>query len=134
MTSSVGLYEALTWATDDRARARVAEAFECLEERYPYLPDLATQAHLRETELRLHKEIAQLRAELSADITEVRNAPRETETRLRQEIAQIRAALHAKEIETVRKEIARITPDVVRVIVPLMLAQVAAIVAVVKVL
>jgi hypothetical protein len=38
------------------------------------------------------------------------------------------------EMEAVRKEIARITPDVVRVIVPLMLAQVAAIVAVVKVL
>jgi len=69
MPSSVALYEALTSAPDERARARViAEAFERLEERYPHLPDLATQAHLRETELRLHKEIEQIRADLKADI------------------------------------------------------------------
>ena len=54
MNSSVALYEALTSAPDDRARARViAEAFERLEERYPHLPELATQGHVRESELRL---------------------------------------------------------------------------------
>ncbi len=94
MTSSVALYEALTSATDDHARARViAEAFERLEERYPHLPDLATQGHLRETELRLQKEIEvvrreievvrreieQIRAELKADIEQVRAELRETE-------------------------------------------------------
>jgi ribosomal protein S25 len=95
---------------------------------------ISPQRPISETELRLRKEIAQIRAERRADIAGGRNAPRETETRLRKEIAQIRAALHAKEIETVRKEIARITPDVLRVIVPLMLAQVAAIAARVKLL
>ena len=65
MTSSVALYEALTTATDDRTRARViAEAFERLEERYPHLPDMVTQGHLRETELRLQKEIEQVRGEI----------------------------------------------------------------------
>jgi len=112
MTSSVALYEALTSATDDRARARViAEAFERLEERYPHLPDLATQAHLRETELRLQKEIEQVRAEL-----------RETELRLQ------------KEIEGVRREIVQVKVDLLKWLVPLMFAQVAAIAALVKLL
>lgn len=44
MSSGVALYEALINAHDDRARARVtAEAFERLKERYPHLPELATQ-------------------------------------------------------------------------------------------
>jgi hypothetical protein len=73
MSSSVALYEALTTAPDDRTRARViAEAFERLEERYPHLPDLATQGHVREAELRLQKEIEQVRADLRA--TELRRA------------------------------------------------------------
>ncbi len=137
MTSSVALYEALTSATDDHARARViAEAFERLEERYPHLPDLATQGHLRETELRLQKEIEvvrreievvrreieQIRAELKADIEQVRAELRETELRIQ------------KEIEVVRREIAQVKVDLLKWLVPLMFAQVAAIAALVKLL
>jgi ribosomal protein S12 methylthiotransferase accessory factor YcaO len=123
MRSSVALYEALTSATDDRARARViAEAFERLEERYPHLPDLATQAHLRETELRLQKEIEQVRAELKADIEQIRAELRETELRLQ------------KEIEGVRREIVQVKVDLLKWLVPLMFAQVAAIAALVKLL
>jgi hypothetical protein len=73
MASVVELYEALASAPDDRARARViAEAFERLEERYPHLPDLATQQHLRETELRLQREIEQVRADLTLAIKQLR--------------------------------------------------------------
>jgi len=73
MTSAVQLYEALATAPDDKTRAKlIAEAFERLEERYPHLPDLATQAHLRETELRLREEIEQVRAELKADLAQVK--------------------------------------------------------------
>lgn len=65
MTSSVAVYEVLTTAPDDRARARViAEAIERLEERYPHLPDLATQGHLRESEPRLQKEITHIKLDL----------------------------------------------------------------------
>ena len=93
-TSVVQLYEALATAPDERARARViAEAFEQLEERYPHLPDLVTQGHLRESELRLQKEILQVRADLS-----------ETELRLQKEIAQIRADLTVQ-IEQLRGEV-----------------------------
>ncbi|MGD8207077.1 MAG: DUF1640 domain-containing protein [Thiohalocapsa sp.] len=112
MSSSVALYEALTSAPDERTRARViAEAFERLEERYPHLQDLVTQGHLRETELRLQKEIEQVRAEL-----------RETELRL------------LKEIEQVRGEIARAKVDILKWMVPLMIGQVAVIAALVKLL
>jgi chromosome segregation ATPase len=109
MSSSVALYEALTSAPDDRTRARViAEAFERLEERYPHLPELATEGHVRESELRLKKEIEQVRAELreselrlKKEIEEVRAELRESELRLQKEIEQVRAEL-SSEIEQVR--------------------------------
>ena len=134
MTSSVALYEALTSAPDDRTRARViAEAFERLEERYPHLPDLATQGHLRESELRLKKDIEQVRADL-----------RETELRLKKDIEQLRAELKkdieqvradlSKDIEQVRGEIARAKVDMLKWMVPLMFGQIAVIAALVKIL
>ncbi|WP_296696625.1 DUF1640 domain-containing protein [Thiocapsa sp. UBA6158] len=105
MTSVVALYDALTTAPDERSRARViAEAFERLEDRYPHLQDLATQAHLRETELRLQKEIEQVRADLTL------------------------------KIEQLRGDIARTKIDLLKWLVPLMFAQVAAIAALVKLL
>jgi len=156
MPSSVALYEALTSAPDERARARViAEAFERLEERYPHLPDLATQAHLRETELRLHKEIEQIRADLKADIEQVRAELKadieQVRAELKADIEQVRAELKAdieqvraelretelriqKEIEVVRREIVQVKVDLLKWLVPLMFAQVAAIAALVKLL
>lgn len=145
MTSSVALYEALTSAPDERARARViAEAFERLEERYPHLLDLATQGHvreaelrlqkeielvraeLRETELRLNKEIELVRAELKADIELVR-------AELKADIEQVRAELRGTELR-LQKEIAQVKVDLLKWLVPLMFAQVAAIAALVKLL
>lgn len=105
MVSSVALYEALTTAPDDRARARViAEAFERLEERYPHLPELATQCDVRESELRLQKEIEQVRADLKLDIAQLRG------------------------------EVERTKLDLLKWLVPLMFAQVAVIAALVKLL
>ncbi|CRI66009.1 conserved hypothetical protein [Thiocapsa sp. KS1] len=126
MTSSVALYEALTTATDDRARARViAEAFERIEERYPHLPEMVTQGHLRETELRLQKEIELVKTEtvqMRAEIVKISGEIRETELRLQ------------KEIEQVRGEIVRSKVDLLKWLIPLMFAQVAAIAALVKLL
>ncbi|HYN79514.1 MAG TPA: DUF1640 domain-containing protein [Lamprocystis sp. (in: g-proteobacteria)] len=145
MLSTVALYDALATAPDERARARViADAFERLEERYPHLPDLTTQGHVREAELRLLKEIEQVRGELRA-----------TELRLQKEIEQVRADLKADiehlradlkadiehlradltlDIERLRGEVARGKIDLLKWIVPLMFAQVAAIAALVKLL
>ncbi len=109
MSSVVELYEALSTAPDDRTRARViAEAFERLEDRYPHLPELATQGHVRESELRLQKEIEQVQANLKL------------------EIEQLRAEL--------KLDIERVKSDLLKWLIPLMFAQVAAIAALVKLL
>jgi len=123
MISSVALYEALTTAPDDRARARViAEAFERLEERYPHLPELATQAHVRESELRLQKEIEQVRAE----IEQVRAGIEQVRAELKRDIEQVRADL--------KLEIARSRNDLLKWLFPMLLAQVGVIAALVKLL
>jgi hypothetical protein len=134
MGSVVELYEALASAPDERARARViAEAFEGLEERYPQLPDLATRGDIRETELRLKKEIEQVRADLEAKIAQV-------SADLEAKIARVSADLRAtelrllKEIEQVRGEVARTKLDLLKWIIPLMMGQVVAIAALVKLL
>jgi hypothetical protein len=123
MISSVALYEALTTAPDDRARARViAEAYERLEERYPHLPELATQAHVRESELRLQKEIEQVRAE----IEQVRAGIEQVRAELKRDIEQVRADL--------KLEIARSRNDLLKWLFPMLLAQVGVIAALVKLL
>ncbi len=99
----VNLYDSLINAPDDRTRARIiASAFEDLEERYPALRDLATASGLRETELRLQKEIAQVRADLSIQIEQVRK-----------ETQQVRADLSIQ-IEQVRKETQQVRADLTR--------------------
>ena len=83
MTQLLDLYDRLSSATDDRTRARViADAFAELEQRYPQLSDIATQASLKESELKLTKEIEQVRAEI-----------KETELKLTKEIEQVRTTL-----------------------------------------
>ncbi|NEX23092.1 DUF1640 domain-containing protein [Thiorhodococcus mannitoliphagus] len=120
MSSVVELYEALASAPDDRARARViAEAFERLEERYPHLPDLATQQHLRETELRLQREIEAVRANLTLQIEQLRGE-------VKTEIEQLRGE--------VKTDIERNRNSLLAWLIPLMFAQVGAMAALVKLL
>jgi len=131
MGTVVELYEALASAPDERARARViAEAFERLEERYPHLPDLATRQHLRETELRLLKEIEQLRGEVKTDIEQLRGEVRTQIEQLRGEVRTQIEQLHGE----VRTEIKRSRNTLLMWLVPLMFAQVGAMAALVKLL
>jgi chromosome segregation ATPase len=160
MGSVVELYEALASAPDDRARARViASAFERLEERYPHLPDLVTNQHLRETELRLQKEIEQVRADLVVRIeqlrgevkTEIEQLRGDVKTEIEQlraevktEMEQVRADLRETELR-LQKEIQQLRGEVMTAIersrntllmwlIPLMFAQVGALTALVKLL
>jgi len=119
MPSVIELYEKLSSAPDDKTRARIiAEAFETLEERYPRLSDVATRQDLSEAELRLIKEIEQVRSELKEtelnlqkEIEQVRAELKETELNLQKEIEQVRAEIKEtelnlqKEIEQVRSEL-----------------------------
>jgi F0F1-type ATP synthase membrane subunit b/b' len=148
-TSAVELYEALTSAPDDKTRARlIAEAFERLDERYPHLKEVATQAHLRETELRLLKEIEQVRREIQQARADLRLEIEQLRSELKGDIEQLRAELKGDierlraelkgDIEQlrgeVRTQIAQAKVDLLKWVVPLMLAQVAAIAALVKLL
>jgi hypothetical protein len=69
----IDLHHGLLDAKDDRTRAKIiASAFESLEDRYPELRDMATAGGVRETELRLQKEIEQVRLrieEVRADLS-----------------------------------------------------------------
>ena len=95
--SAIDVYEQLLSAPDDKTRARIiATAFERLEDRYPELKDLATATGVRETELRLLKEIEQIRQEtqqIRADMhkfaQQVRADVHQTELRLQKEIAEV---------------------------------------------
>ncbi len=107
-TQVLELYERLVQAPDERARAHaIAEAFAALEARQSLQSDLATRAQLAEAELKLVKEIEQVRLETE----QVRAGLRETELRLLKEIEQVRAELKetelrlVKEIEQVRAEL-----------------------------
>ncbi len=95
--SVIDVYEQLLSAPDDKTRARIiATAFERLEDRYPELKDLATATGVRETELRLLKEIEKIRQEtqqIRADMhkfeQQIRADMLQTELRLQKEIAEV---------------------------------------------
>jgi len=99
MSAALRLYEQLTEAKDDKTRARlIAEAFDELEDRFPQLADLATQGHVRESELRLQKEIKEVEGRLRLEIEVVRKEIKEVEGRLRKEIEQMRVEAKAQEV------------------------------------
>ena len=138
MGSVVELYEALASAPDERARARlIAAAFERLEERYPHLPDLVTNQQLRETELRLQKEIEQVRADLTLQIEQLRGELKTEIEQLRGEVKteleKLRGELRETELR-LQKEIERSRNTLLMWLVPLMFAQVGALAALVKLL
>ena len=120
--SIIDLYDSLLAAEDERTRARIiANAFERLEDRYPELKDLATASGLRETELRLQKEIEQVRADLSKEIEQNRLRIEEVRSELIKEIEQVRSDLI--------REIALGNQKVLRWTTGLMFAQLVAILA-----
>lgn len=90
----IELYDNLLEAKDDKTRARIiASAFESLEDRYPELRDMATASGLRASELRLQKEIEQVRADLSRDIEQVRADLSKEIGQVRLRIEEVRADL-----------------------------------------
>ncbi len=90
MGVALRLMEQLNETTDDSERTRlIIHAFETLEERYPQLSDVATQSHIRESELRLQKEIKQIEAK----ITQIESKITQVEANLRTEMKQIEVNL-----------------------------------------
>jgi chromosome segregation ATPase len=108
MTLAFKLSEQVNDAPDDRTRFRlIVDAIRELEDGWPRPGEIARGADVRETELRLQKEIEVVRKEiketelrLQKEIEVVRKEIKETELRLQKEIEVVR-----KEIEVVRREI-----------------------------
>ncbi|WP_142810894.1 DUF1640 domain-containing protein [Tepidiphilus olei] len=104
MGAALKLYEDLLDAGEDKRRAKlIAEAFEALEARYPDLRDVATHAHLRETELRLLREIEAIRLETKEVEANLRLDMQAMEANLRKEIEGVRMEMKAIEAN-LRKE------------------------------
>jgi hypothetical protein len=96
MSLAFELYEQINEAPDDRTRFRlIVDAIRTLEESWPRPGEIARSADVRESELRLQKEIEVVRKEIEV----VRKEMKESELRLQGEIAVVR-----REIEVVRKE------------------------------
>jgi hypothetical protein len=101
MSVALRLYEQLTDAGEDKQRAKaIADAIEQLEGRMPDTRELATHGHVRESELRLQKEIEGVRLEIKEVEGRLQREIKELELRLRKEIEGVRL-----EIESVRLEI-----------------------------
>ncbi len=104
MGVALRLMEQLNETTDDSERTRlIIHAFETLEERYPQLSDVATQSHIRESELRLQKEIRQIDAKIVT-----------IESNLRTEIKQIDAKIVTIE-SNLRTEIKQLDAKIVTI-------------------
>jgi hypothetical protein len=79
MSAALEFYAQLTEAPDEKTRARlIADAFDALETRFPHIGDLATRGDVRESELRLQKEIKEVELQI-----------REVEARLQERIREI---------------------------------------------
>ena len=103
MSVALQLSQQLRDAPDDDSRAKIiAAGFEQLEERYPQLKDVATQGHLRETELRLLKEIKEVDARVKETELRLQKEIRESELRILKEIKEVDA--RSKEVEARIKE------------------------------
>ena len=100
MSVALRLYEQLTEAGEDKIRARaIADAFEQLEERYPHLKEVATQGHVRESELRLLREIRETEGKLRMEIEGIRLEIKEMDGRLQLEIREVESRLQISIME-----------------------------------
>lgn len=99
MSVALRLYEQLTEAGEDKTRAKIiAGAFEQLEDRYPHLKEVATDGHVRESELRLIRELHELDGKLQKEIEGVQLEIREAEGKLQKEIKEVDMRIKDAEI------------------------------------
>ncbi|MBM3204345.1 hypothetical protein FJZ55_10670, partial [Candidatus Woesearchaeota archaeon] len=105
---ALNLYEQLSEAVDEKTRSRlIVQALSELDERYPDLKDMVTRQNLGETELRLKKDIEEIRLEIEKSRTETKaleTALHKGVDATRIELKQIEADLQ-KEIGATRLEI-----------------------------
>jgi SMC interacting uncharacterized protein involved in chromosome segregation len=104
MGYALKIYEAFREYGEEKARI-LAEAFEELEKRYPQILDMATKKDLTETELKLTKEIEEVRLE----VEQVRKEIKEMELRLQGEIGKVRLEVEKVKSSTIKWVVALIS-------------------------
>lgn len=115
MGLALKLYEQLSETTDERVRLRlIADAIGELEDTWPRPGEVARAGDVRESELRLQKEIEVVRKEIEV----VRKEVKEVELRLQHEIGEVRKELKELELR-LQKEIKQIELQVQHVRVEL---------------
>jgi archaellum component FlaC len=98
MSVALKLYEQLTETADERQRFRlIADAIGRLEDSWPRPSDVARTSDVRESELRLQKEIEGVRKEIEQVRTETEQVRRET-AQVRLEVERVRGEIGAVEI------------------------------------
>jgi chromosome segregation ATPase len=120
MSVALKLYEQLTETADERQRFRlIADAIGRLEDSWPRPSDVARTSDVRESELRLQKEIEGVRKEIESlrkDTESLRNETvslrKDTES-LRKETVSLRKEIEAirRDIEEIRREIEAIRKE-----------------------
>jgi len=104
MGLALKLYEQLTEAPDDMTRFKlVANTIDELEQLWPKADEVATGGDVREAELRLQKEIEQLRADTQAGDLNLRKEIEQLRGDLQKDIEQLRGDLQ-KDIEQLRAD------------------------------
>jgi len=104
MGLALRLYEQLTETTDERVRLRlIADAIGQLEEGWPRAGEIARSGDVRESELRLQREIEVVRKEIKEVELNLQKQIKEVELNLQKEIKEVELSLK-KEIEVVRRE------------------------------
>ena len=122
MGLALKLYEQLSETTDERVRLRlIADAIGELEDTWPRPGEVARAGDVRESELRLQKEIEVVRKEIEVvrkEVEVVRKEVKEVELRLQHEIGEVRKELKELELR-LQKEIKQIELQVQHVRVEL---------------
>jgi hypothetical protein len=104
MSHVLKVYEAFK---DDEVKARVlAEAFQDMEGGYPHIENIATVQNLKDESLKLKGDIKETELKLTKEIEKVRLEIKETELKLTKEIEKVRLDL-TKEIEKVRLDLTK---------------------------
>lgn len=115
MGLALRLYEQLSEATDERVRFRlIADAIGELEDSWPRPGEVARAGDVRESELRLQKEIEVVRKEIEV----VRKEIKEVELRLQHELGEVRKEIKELELR-LQKEIKQVELQVQQVRVEL---------------
>ncbi len=105
MGMALSLYQQLQEAPDDMVRFRLlANAIDTLASSWPKADEIARRGDVREAELRLQKEIEQVRKEIKTVELTLQKEIKSVELTLQKEIKTVELTLQ-KEIEQVRKEI-----------------------------